>query len=157
MYTFLAFCLIVPVSSIFYFVFVLPKADAFSSENVVPMICSDIVFLLISAGLVFVLIKKGRLKRKIYKCLDDCVELYAKTVAISRIYYPIRPATKLRVQFQYKKNKCVLYSGDPSKYYIFKNHGYYKVLEKYVGERVKILYSPKYNEVFFWKSKTDGE
>lgn len=150
-YAFLVFCLIVPVGSIVYCLLVLFRLTSFSNEDAIPLIGSNIGCLLTSVGVIYVLIKKLRLKKKIYMCIDDAVELRGKTIAIDRIYYPIRPATKLMVRFRYEKKWRTLYSGDPSKnYYLFKNHGYYKVLEKYVGEHVKILYSPKYNEIFFF-------
>ncbi|MBQ4049755.1 MAG: hypothetical protein IJD07_03775 [Clostridia bacterium] len=151
-YSLFVSCLMLPICGVVCFLLSIYGIENFANEDLFVLTCSSIIMLFLVVGIVFVLVQKGRLRKKIYLCFDDAVELYAKTVAIDRIYYPIRPATKLMVTFYYNKRRHTLYSGDPNKnYYIIKNNGYYKILERYADKKVKILYSPKYDEVFFLK------
>lgn len=115
-------------------------------------LCQIIFGLLIAAGVVFVIIKKQRLKKKIYLWLDDAIERYAKTFTIDKTCDLIRSAVKLKVKISYKKEEYILYSGRSSKISPILAKGYYKVLSKYADKTIKVLYSPKYNEVLFLKN-----
>ena len=137
------FMLFINVCAIFLF--------KYEPEDVLGLVLSSLFCLGIDSYFAFWIIKKHRLNKKISIWLDDAVELYTQTYTISKkgLFSQIY---KLKVQFKYNKKRYTLYSGDPEKnYYVFKNHGYFKILSKYADKRVKILYSPTYNEVLFLK------
>lgn len=124
----------------------------FDDGEIACLIGTSCVGVPMAALIVYVLITKHRLKKKIYRWMEDAVSLYAESFAVSRIRFVLawHSETKLKLIFHYKKEKIVLYSGDPAKnYHILKANGYYRVLEKYSDRKVDILYSPKYNEVMF--------
>ena len=146
MYSLLALCLICPICTGVFFLLVSLGIETFHDGDI-GLVYFSILSLLIAVGVVFTIVRKLRLKKKIYLWLDDAVERYATTIAIDKRYWLIRPATKLKVKFKYKHKNYIMYSGDPSN----GNKGYYKTLSKYADRTIKILYSPSYNQVLILK------
>ena len=103
------------------------------------------IFILISA---IWLIKNNLLKRKMRIWMEDAVELYAYSEEISRFWMPMHPtATKIRVKFQWEGRNYVRTSGNG------KRKAYQKVFTKYANRYIRILYSPKYDQIMILKDK----
>lgn len=97
---------------------------------------------------VYFLIKNNLLKRKMRIWMEDAVELYAYSEEISRFWMPMHPtATKIRVKFQWEGRNYVRTSGNG------KRKAYQKVFTKYANRYIRILYSPKYDQIMILKDK----
>ena len=103
------------------------------------------IFILISA---IWLIKNNLLKRKMRIWMEDAVELYAYSEELSKIGMLLQVSeTKIRVKFQWEGRNYVRISGNG------KRKAYQKVFTKYANRYIRILYSPKYDQIMILKDK----
>ena len=124
---------------------------------------SMIRFLLTILGLVFgftaaplalliLIIRNEKLRDQIVIWLNDSVELtaYSKAIGVWRPNF-LSPATKIQVEFEMdglhfsRESKGKLGVGCPE--------GHHGIWTKYANKPIRILYSPKYDEVLVLKEK----
>ena len=104
-----------------------------------------------SATIILYFLYQNRKKeKKIRECLKDAVLLEARTKDISNsVVDRIYSGVKIKVEFNYKNIVHVCQSGNKNSKK--RNNGYDKVFRKYVNRKIRILYSPKYDEVLMLK------
>lgn len=155
-YSFIGFCCIMPISTVVFLFLVYYGKEAFDENTTITFICSNIGCFFIICGLIYVLYRNNKLKRNILLWLEDAVELTAKTTTIDRfrtLGHPIAETT-LQVEFCIDHHKKVMTSIDETKKnHWYKTNGSYKVLTKYADQTIKILYSPKFEQVLILKKK----
>lgn len=102
-----------------------------------------------------------RQSRDIKKWLKDAVLLPAQAMELGRIENGIiyRTKIKISIKFFYNEQKIIQKSGAKNKikenlFYI--NVGYDAIFLKYIDREIKILYSPKYDEVMILKDKKNA-
>ena len=106
---------------------------------------------------VWIVIVHGKIMKQIAEWQLDAVELEAKCIKAygfttllnghpSSMSVPKLGTAKIEVSFIYKEKAVKKVSGDPNKQYNALN-GYDKIFAKYENKRLRILYSPKYDEV----------
>ena len=151
---FLSCCIIVPITSIFYLFLLGAGVESFAEDIVVSLVGGNIVTLLCAGIYEFLLFKQYRLKKAIYLWFDDMIELNADTRSIDKKYW-FGVSTKLKIEFCYDKKKYSFQSGEPAGKFdwLINNNGYFKVLTKYADRKVKILFSPKYEQILILKDK----
>ena len=113
------------------------------------MICGNIGSMLFLGVLFYVKIKNDRLANMIKLWLEDAVEVKAYSKKIDEKRFGFQPvATKIQVSFTLDNRT---YKID-STYNVFGGYkGYVGCFNKYADREVKIMYSPKYNEVMILK------
>ena len=80
--------------------------------------------------------------------MEDAVELYAYSEELSKIGMLLQVSeTKIRVKFQWEGRNYVRISGNG------KRKAYQKVFTKYANRYIRILYSPKYDQIMILKDK----
>lgn len=155
-YSLIVFCAVMPISSIVYLFLVLLNIEIVDNETILVLICSSTVCILIILGVLFVLHKNCKLKKKIAMWLEDAVELTAQTITLDTfrtLGHPVAE-TKLQVKFNYYGINKVQSSFDETKKdHWYKRNGYFKILSKYSNRTIKIMYSPKYDQVLILKNK----
>ena len=82
------------------------------------------------------------------------IELNADTRSIDKKYW-FGVSTKLKIEFCYDKKKYSFQRGEPAGKFgwLINSNGYFKVLTKYADRKVKILFSPKYEQILILKDK----
>ncbi|MBQ9714428.1 MAG: hypothetical protein IJV83_03815 [Clostridia bacterium] len=83
------------------------------------------------------------------KWVQDAVALNAISEGIKKAYFGFSDIglRKLKVSFKYDKKKYVKYSGTKQ------GNGYDRVFFRYADAEIKILYSPKFDEVMILNDK----
>lgn len=155
-YFFICICALIPLSSVGYLIEGWVTRTKFTISDILCAVLYPNLVALICLGIVTVpLIMKNKLKKRIFLWLDDAIELDAKTVELdSRYTRLLFKETKLKVEFKFDRQHIVLTSEQPDKpCSLFNYRGYRRDLTKYANKKVKILYSPKYDEVLFLKMK----
>ena len=119
-------------------------------------------FMIIVLGLIFVFIVAlmplicifllfSKRKKKILIWLEDAIEGEGITKTIGkRKWMIVASLIKLKIEFTVNGVKYERYTGDEkvSPYWNYHaNDGYYSGIEKFADKQVKVLYSPKYDEV----------
>ncbi len=154
-YSLIAFCAIMPVSSIVYLILVFLGIEIPDSETTLSLTCSNIVCCATILGVIYVLYRNCKLKKKILIWLEDAIELTAETTTLDRFRtfgHPIAE-TKLQVEFYYCGVLKIQSSYDDAKEdHWYKRNGFFKILSKYADRTIKILYSPKYDEILILKN-----
>lgn len=94
-------------------------------------------------------------KRKILLWLEDAIEVEGITKTIDkRKWMIVASLVKLKIEFIINGVKFERYTGDEKVSPYWNYHardGYYSGIEKFADKKVKLLYSPKYDEVMILK------
>lgn len=105
-------------------------------------------------GAFFYLIwRNKKIELKVQEYLIDAEELYAETRIVNDlgIVGRIQDGVKIEIRFQLNNRKYVRISGNPNKKTL--RNGYDKVFLMYANRIVRILYSPKYDQIMILKDK----
>lgn len=120
-----------------------------------------VIAILFSTLLWILVIRNEKRRKEIMLWLDDAVELqgYVRELAHIDGYlelppFRIKTAIKVRVEFKYDGKK--LYCDSREKILGGEGDGYSNIWAYYVGKKVDILYSPKYDEVIMLKLSNDS-
>lgn len=121
----------------------------------------DVLMCLILPGIVlpifiYILIKHYRLCAKVKLWIEDAVECWADSITLDSQVPPWignRRVFKIQVKFIYQGKKLIKNSGNAKKKGIYNTlyDGYDSVFKKYTNRKIKILYSPKYDQVLILK------
>lgn len=110
----------------------------------------DVISVSLLSVMLFILVKNNKLVNNIKLWLQDAVELeaYSKKIGEVRSGMFSSLSTKIQVRFSvdgkvYKRESSAKITGIPQ--------GYTSWFNKYADREVKILYSPKYEEVLILK------
>ena len=121
---------------------------------VITIIISSFIYLLLPTVLAILITLNERMRKLVNLWLEDAiiVEAFAKNIGV-KSQFGLFKSVKLRVEFDLEG---IHYSKESqSKHY--KNskfeQGYYRIWSKYADKKVKILYSPKYDEVMVLELK----
>lgn len=109
------------------------------------LIGGNIMFLALFTVLVYICIKNSRLKQKIIVWLEDAIEIkaYSKKIGENRLGFQPK-ATKIQIVFKFADQTYVRDSAGK----VFGGwQGYLGTYTKYADREIRILYSPKYDEI----------
>jgi len=119
------------------------------SQIIITMVGSDMMFLFFLSIYAFVLKKNNQLRKKIIIWLEDAIEInaYSKKIGENRLGFQPK-AVKIQVTFMlngktYIRESTVKVFGGEK--------GYLGTYKKYADREIRILYSPKYDEVLILK------
>ena len=129
-------------------------------ESMYEMLLCLILPLLSIPVAVYVIFYYHKLSAQIKLWLQDVVELNAKSVEIGTYKYDVAMSRvnkqKIQVSFVYNGNKVTMYSGMPGYEKTYAHNtkaGYEGIFRKFANKYIKILYSPKYNQVLILNDK----
>lgn len=116
-------------------------------KSIIGFIGANLCFCIFSGSALYLLIKNDINVKSCKKWLNDAVELYAKSNGIKKTHFAFTDIgmIKLKVSFEYNGNKIEKYSGSKQ------NNGFDRVFSNYSDKQIKIMYSPKYDEVMILK------
>lgn len=120
------------------------------SQMIFTMVVGDIMTLSFFAVFVYIIVKNNILKKKILLWLDDAVEIKAYSKKTDEYWLGLGIATKIQVKFvvadktYIKESTAKTFGG---------RKGYLGCYSKYADREIRILYSPKYDEVLILKDK----
>lgn len=107
-----------------------------------------VVGVLILIPSIGIAVEEKKVKRLINLWLEDAVELEAFCALSNDYVRHINGAVKISVTFRFGQDEISQVSGMQGlKYPASKQDGYDSWFKKYVDKKIKILYSPKYNQV----------
>lgn len=100
-----------------------------------------------------ILIRNEKVREKIFIWIEDSVELTAYSKKIGVKYWIGIPLIKIQVEFEKDGIKYVRTSEkeEHGKVDMGRPIGYFAGISKYVDRKIKILYSPKYDQVMVLK------
>ncbi|MDE7182484.1 MAG: hypothetical protein K2O41_05595 [Clostridia bacterium] len=126
------------------------------------LIGMSIAFCVLPILSLFLFLHNEKSRKKIILWLQDAVELKAFCETLLTNYYCAvdelfaKPASvKIRVRFKYKDKRYSRDSGYKDKNGYYKND-YQRVWVRYADKYIRILYSPKYDEVIVLKKPVDN-
>ena len=153
-YLLIAFCSVIPISTLVFLFLVLYGIEAFDADTIIVFVGSNLISFLIIFGAIYVLYKNNKLKKKIILWLNDAVYLKAQTTTLDRFRtfgHPVAE-TKLQVEFYIYNYRKICTSEDKSKKdHWYRRNGFFKILSKYADKTISIMYSPKYDQVMILK------
>ena len=118
----------------------------------IELLIGAIIFYLVGISILIVLmINRYRLKQ-IKKWQEDAVELIAQSMSIENSFAPgILPirTTKIVVMFRYKDKRFRIPSGKSEGFW--SNDGSAGIFKKYADREIRIMFSPRYNQVMILK------
>lgn len=151
----IAYCVVLILAFFIWLILVNCGIEQYDNDAHVSMTCCLCVAVLVIIGMLYVMYKNNRLKKKILLWLNDAVKLHATTRVLESFRtfgHPIAE-TKLLVEFYYINKRIICESGDNTKKdHWYKRNGFFKVLSKYGNKEIKILYSPTYEQVLILKN-----
>lgn len=152
----IAYCVVLILAFFIWLILVKCGIEQYDNDAHVSMICCLCISILVIIGMLYVMYKNNRLKKKILLWLNDAVKLHATTRVLESFRtfgHPIAE-TKLLIEFYYNDKKIICESGDNTKKdHWYKRNGFFKILSKYGNKNIKILYSPTYNQVLILKNR----
>ena len=141
-------CLIIPLITII--LLVIPQVE-WDNSIILTMTLANIIFLFLLGVLFYVKIKNNKVKRKIELWMEDCVELIAYAEKIGEYRIGIQSeAVKIRVRFNFGNKQ---YLRESTANVVGGRKGYLDCYKKYINRKLRILYSPKFDEVLILKNK----
>ena len=153
-YSLIIFCSVMPISTLLFLCLVYLGKESFDTDTIISFIGSDSISLITIFGTIYVLYRNNKLKKKIILWLDDAIELNAQTTVLDSFRTLGQPVaeTKLLVEFYIDNYRKICTSEDKSrKDHWYRRNGFYKILSKYANKSIKIMYSPKYDQVIILK------
>lgn len=122
-------------------------------ELITSIIMYIVIFSLLPIVLTIMVMKNEKMRKNVYLWMEDAVlvNAFAKCVGLKK-QLGIFPSVKLQVNF---KMDGISYSKESrSNHYKTKNfeEGYYYIWSKYADKEIRILYSPKYDQVMILKN-----
>lgn len=109
------------------------------------------VFIIALTPLICIFLVFSKRKKKILIWLEDAIEGEGITRTVDKRKWMIFSSLiKMKIEFTVNGVKYERYTGDKkvSPYWNYQaNDGYYSGIEKFADKQVKIIYSPKYDEV----------
>lgn len=146
LYISMVICLIMPLLTLI--LIIIPQVE-WDSKLILTMTLVNIIFLSFLGVMIYVKVKNDKIKKKIIMWLYDAVELKAYCKKVDENRLGIQPkAVKIQVKFEYN-NKT--YSRESTAKIFGGQQGYLSIYKKYVNKKIRILYSPKYDEVMILK------
>ena len=124
----------------------------------------DVLMCLMMPGIglpafIYILIKHYRLLAKVKLWMEDAIECQAEAVTLDSQVPPWignRRAFKIQVNFMYGEERITKISGNPTAkkrgLYDKLYNGYDSIFKGYTNRIIKILYSPKYDQVLILKA-----
>lgn len=147
---FVAFC-VVDMTAILvgYFLTQVSKPDA--NENPIGMAIAIVVVCLMLPAIFSVFVVRHEiLRKKILKCSEDAVEVYAYSKCVGeqtgRLFVAF---AKIQVSFELNGKHHIIISGKNRR--LGTDEGYSRVWLQYRDRAIRILYSPRYDEVIVLK------
>ena len=128
--------------------FIVPGVE-FESIVIFVVVSGNILFVSLMSVAIYIKVKNDRLKKKILLWLEDAIETiaYSKKIGENRVGLPPK-ATKIRVRFAING---VTYKRESTAKIVGGQRGYLGTYNKYANREIRILYSPKYDEVLILK------
>ena len=139
----------------FYFSFVLGGLVAIGLvaiaiyENNMLYLLGEWFLILFCSILIWMIIKYRKINKKIDLWITDAVELNATCKCIDKDFGGTRTLYRIMVRFYYNDAPIIRKSGDCRNENV--KSGFDRVFRKYLDKKIKILYSPKYDQVLILK------
>ena len=120
------------------------------SDVIIAMVLGDLFSIALMGLTIFLIVKDKKVKSKVRLWLEDAIRVRAIANYVGEVRFggPAK-ATKIQVDFvldgkhYYKESTVKLLGGQA---------GYNSAFNKYANKHVKIMYSPKYDEVMIVKN-----
>ncbi|MDE6059517.1 MAG: hypothetical protein K2G44_05735 [Clostridia bacterium] len=126
----------------------------FSITEEIELLICVIMFYIMAILLLIVIIVCQRQAKKVKKWLADAVELTAQSTTLGdsfvwAAFFPMK-TKKIFVKFEYE-GRVIRKESGKNKENSFFQQGYSAAFRKYADREIKILYSPKYDQVLIMK------
>ena len=113
-------------------------------------------------ALIYAMVRCGKSVKRVLPFLEDAVELTVsskKTDSYTRFNFAkgindISTLCRIQIKFEYKKRKIIKNSGAPGVYeptVYNARTGYARIFNEYTNRDIRILYSPKYDQILILK------